>query len=216
MIKAILLPILALALAVLSAQIARAQGTVYISSLGPPSAGSASVGSDSWLAAGFGTGTNAGGYLLNSVQLALTNALGNPSGFTAMIYNEVGGKAPTPGSSLGTLSGSLDPVANGIYTYSPASSLTLLPNTAYFIVLTAGTPVTNGAYEWGFTSSSPPLSSDGWHEEAGFTSSSDGLHWLGFTAASAQFAIYATDVPEPSTLALLALGGFFLIRHRRK
>ena len=148
--KIIMSAILAFALAVLSPQIAQAQGPLYVSSLGLTSSGSSSVGSDSWLATDLWTGPNAGGYLLNSVQLALGDASGNPSGFTAMIYN-VNPHIVTsavPGSSLDTLNGSLDPVAAGIYTYSPASSLTLSPSTMYFIVLTAGTAVANGAYAW--------------------------------------------------------------------
>jgi hypothetical protein len=215
--KNIMLAILAFPLAGVSPQAAHAQGTVYVSSLGLPSTGSASVGSDSWLAADFGTGTNAGGYLLNSVQLALTNASGNPSGFTAMIYN-VNPKSTAgaePGSSLGTLNGSLEPVAGGIYTYSPASGLTLSPTTEYFIVLTAGTAVANGAYEWSYTSTRAPTLSGGWNGDHILLSSSDGLRW-GPGPGNGQFAISATDVPEPSTLGLLAMAGFFLVRQRRK
>ena len=215
--KAILLPILALALAGLSPQAAQAQGTVYVSSLGLPSTGSAPVGNDSWLAEDIRTGTNADGYLLNSVQLALTNASGNPSGFSAMIYNVnpliVSGAAP--GINLGTLNGSLDPVAAGIYTYSPASSLTLSPSPEYFIVLTAGTGVSDGAYQWSNTSTRAPTLSGGWNGNHILLSSSDGAKW-GPGPGYAQFAIAAIAVPEPSTLALLVLGGFFLVRHRRK
>jgi hypothetical protein len=214
--KIIMLAIPAFALAVLSPQIAQAQGTLYVSSLGLTSSGSASVGSDSWLAADFATGTNAGGYLLNSVQLALADASGNPSGFTAMLYTAIVGRAVAVGSSLGTLNGSLNPVAGGIYTYSPSSNLLLPPNTVYFIVLTAGTAVANGPYEWSFTSTYPPVSSGGWHGGDAFLFSSDGLLWQGTAGSYAQFGINASAVPEPSTLGLLALGGFFLFWHRRK
>src|ERR1035441_10574072 len=130
--RAILLAIPVLALAVLSPHVAEAQGTLYVSNLGLTSSGSSPVGHDSWLAVDFRTGTNAGGYSLNSFQVALADASGNPSGFTAMLYTEVGDAAPLPGSSLGTLNGSLSPVTGGIYTYSPASDLVLLPNTPYF------------------------------------------------------------------------------------
>ena len=205
----------AFALAVLAPHIAQAQSTLYISSLAQTSSGSSSVGNDSWLAADFLTGTNVGGYSLNSFQLALTDASGNPSGFTAMLYSEGSVGAPLPGSSLGTLNGSLNPVAGGIYTFSPASNLALLPRTMYFIVLTAGTAVANGAYEWSFTSTYAPTLSGGWHGDDAFLSSSDGLHWH-FNSAYAQFGIYGSAVPEPSTLGLLALGGCFLVWRRRK
>src|ERR1039457_2359421 len=205
--RTILLAILALALGMFSPQSAQAQGTLYVSNLGLTSSGSSPVGNDSWLAVDFQTGTNAGGYSLNSFQLALTDASGNPSGFTAMLYTQHGAANPEPGSSLGTLDGSLNPVTGGIYTYSPASNLALSPSTVYFIVLTAGTAVANGAYEWSVTSTSAFTSSGGWHGGDGLFPSSDGLNW-GYTHVYAQFAIYATAVPEPSTLGLLALGGF--------
>jgi len=217
--KIILLAISAFALAVLSPHIAQAQGTLYVSSLGLTSSGSASVGSNSWLAAYLLTGTNAGGYLLNSVELALADASGTPSGFTAMIYNYNPhiGVAVLPGSSLGTLNGSLNPVAGGIYTYSPASTLTLSPSTSYFIVLTAGTAVANGAYEWSFASTGAPTLSGGWIAAGPLLSSSDGLNWGSLASVVPQFAIYATPpVPEPSTLGLFVLGGFLLVWHRRK
>lgn len=216
--KALIPAILALAVGLLSPQTAQAQGTIYVSSLGLPSTGSASVGSDSWLAEGFRTGTNAAGYLLNSVQLALGDAVGNPSGFTAMIYNQnpdivIGA---FPGSSIGTLNGSLDPVAGGIYTYTPGSSLTLSPMSNYFLVLTAGTVVADGAYQWSLATPQNPASSGGWSGYGIPFASSDGLSWGPGPVGTVQFAISATAIPEPSGVGLLALGGFFLIWHHRK
>jgi len=139
--------VIVFAVGLFAPRIATAQGTVtYLSNLGQASAGSLAVGSDSWLAASFITGTNASGYSLNSIQLAMTDASGNPSGFTAMLYSAIGVTGVFPGSSLGTLNGSLNPVSGGIFTYTPASNPTLLPSTGYFIVLTAGTAIANGAY----------------------------------------------------------------------
>src|SRR5580692_4340595 len=84
----------------LAPRITHAQGTVYVSSLSPTSTASLPVGSDYWLAAGFFVGNNAGEYVINSVQLAMTDATGDPSGFTVMIYSATIGT--NPGSSLGT------------------------------------------------------------------------------------------------------------------
>ena len=213
----LILAILVFASALWSPQIAQAQGTVYVSNLGLPSAGSVSVGNNSWLATDFETGTNAGGYLLNSVQLALTDATGNPSGFSAMIYdvNPKSIAGAEPGSSVCALNGSLDPVGAGIYTYSPASSLMLSPSTEYFIVLTAGTAVADGAYQWSVTSTDAPTLSGGWNGAHIPLSSSDGVNWGPFASTYAQFAISGTPVPEPSTLGLLALGGCLLVWRRR-
>jgi hypothetical protein len=216
--KIIMAPMLAFAVVVLSTQMAQAQGTLYFSNLGQPSAGSAPVGSDSWVAADIQTGTNAGGYLLNSVQLALADAMGNPSAFTVMLYASGPPTGYYPGGRLGTLNGSLDPVASGIYTYSPTPNLSLSPHTVYWVVLTAGTPVADGAYEWSFTSI-PIGGSGGWIGTGTVLSSSDGLSWgTRISGARAQFAMYATDlpVPEPSMLGLLALGGGFLVWRWRK
>jgi hypothetical protein len=70
----------------LAPQITQAQGTIYLSNLGSESGSGLAVGSDSWQAEPFKTGTNAGGYVLDSVQLAMVNDFGIPSGFEAMVY----------------------------------------------------------------------------------------------------------------------------------
>ncbi len=125
---------------ILAPQIIQAQGTMtYLSNLGQPSDGSNTVGNDSWLAALFYTGTNSTGYTLNSIQLGMADASGNPSNFMVMLYSAVGVTGIFPGSSLGTLDGSLNPTTAGIYTFTTASNLMLSPDTQYFIVLTAGT-----------------------------------------------------------------------------
>ena len=69
----------------------QAQGPfTYLSSFSQSSAGSRAVGSDSWLAATFTSGTNPGGYLLNSVQLGLADAI------TALAFASIG-MIVTPG-----------------------------------------------------------------------------------------------------------------------
>jgi hypothetical protein len=131
----------------LSPQTAFSQGTVYLTSLGQPSIGSAAVASDSWQAEVFSTGKNPGGYVLDSVQLAMTPASGAPDDFTVMLYTAGGNIAAAPGNSIGALSGSGDPSTGGLYTYT-ADSLELAPSTTYFIVVTAGTASSAGAYAW--------------------------------------------------------------------
>ena len=204
--------IVCLAVAVSVPQITQAQGTTtYLSNLDQPSSGSLPVGSNSWLAIEIITGGNRAGYSLDSIQLAMTDASGNPSGFTVMLCSN----AFDPGPVLGTLNGSLSPVSSGIYTYTPASNLTLKPG-PYFIVVTAGTAVVDGAYGWSLAGAPPYNPVSGWVEVGGIFTSSNGSSWPLPTDGYFQFAISATAVPEPSTLGLLALGGFFLVRHRRK
>ena len=105
---------------------------------------------------------NAGGYSLDSIQLGMADASGTPSNFMVMLYTAYIGGATIPGSSLGTLDGSLNPTTAGIYTFTTASNLMLSPNTIYFIVLTAGTTVANGAYEWNYENTSSYNPSDNW------------------------------------------------------
>ena len=209
------------AVGLLAPQILQAQGTVYVSNLGQGigEIGVGSVGSNSWLAAGFNTGSSFGGYMLNSVQLEMGNAFGSPSGFTALIY--AANAAINPGSMIGTLSGSSDPATGGIYTYAPAANLTLSPSTLYFIVLTAGTPFFSGAagpplgYEW---NSGPNYNSvGGWiGADGSFFSSNYGLSWNSVSGNYLQYAIDATAIPEPGVLSLLGLGGLGFLWQRRR
>ncbi len=216
-------------LGVLAQQVSQAQGIVYLSNLGQTSTGGTTVGSDSWLATQFITGFNAGGYSLNSIQLAMADAVGDPGGFTATLYTFGGSLAGAqyPGVSLGDLNGSVNPATGGLYTYTPTSDLILSPNTSYFIVLAAGTAVAAGAYEWSVetTSSDNFSSSDDW---AGFVSfeSSAGSSWKTIGGSYPnfivpQYAINATAIPEPGVLSLFGLGCVFLFgifcrrRHQR-
>src|SRR5258705_1367541 len=81
----------------------QAQGTTYISNLGQASGGSVVVGSDSWRAESFLTGTNPGGYTLDSIQLLTTLASGNPSGFSISVYSSNAMNFRYPGNSIGPL-----------------------------------------------------------------------------------------------------------------
>jgi hypothetical protein len=128
--------ILFASVSLLLTDMAQAQSTLYISNLGQTPTGSAAIGSDSWIAQGFGTGSDAGGYILNSVQLLMDGASGDPNGFTISIYNKSGN---SPQDNLGNLVGS-DPLAGGIYSYT-ASDIILSPSTAYYIVITAAMPI---------------------------------------------------------------------------
>jgi hypothetical protein len=139
-----------------------------------------------------------------------------------MIYTEVGFTGDFPGSSLGTLDGSLNPASSGVYTYTDDSNIILAPNVFYFIVLTAGTLVANGAYQWSLAGANSYNPTGGWGVIGGnstaFYSSVNGSSWNPIGFSFPQFAINATTVPEPSSEILLGLGGVFfgLVRWQAK
>ena len=206
-------------------QILRAQGIMtYLSSLDQASAGSLAVGSNSWVAFGFQTGSDASGYVLNSVQMAMTDASGNPSGFTVFLYSASpfpgAGIVWAPGGEIGTINNSLSPTTGGIYTFSAVSNLTLAPNENYFIVLTSGTAVANGAYEMSYTGATNNILNNGWVGYSGvWTSTNGAVHLPPFSQNYdnlALFALNATTIPEPGVLSMLGLGGLAFLWHRRK
>jgi len=187
-----------------------AQGTIYYSNLGATPTVSAAIGSDFWVAQPFFTGTNAAGYFLNSVELLMASASGNPAEFALHIYSSNPSTFELPGNNLAILNG-LDPLSGGIYGYNSLSSLILSPSTAYFIVATANTPLTVGAFNWSATRSDDSVTGiEGWGRYTYYYSSAGGQIWHFSREYNFQFAINATAVPEPSALALAGIGGLLL------
>jgi hypothetical protein len=188
---------LGLALGLLTQQVAQSQGAItYLSNLGGPS-----VTNISNARSGFITGNNAGGYILNAVQLAMNNPVGNPNDFTVSIYevtNPTGGSGLPGEDFVGTLNGS-DPLRAGVYTYVPTSQLILLPDSDYQLTEAGGG---SGSFEWSVTMGSQYfISLGGW---------SDGDSLFG-----PQYSVIATPVPEPNFCCLFALGGLGIFFHRR-
>ena len=192
----------------------QAQGITFLSNLGQTATGNLPIGSDSWLAIPFITGNNTSGYTFNSIQFAMTDATGNPSDFTVSLDTGFIDFI-SPGSTLGTLKGSMNPVAGGIYTFTTASSITLLSGKQYFIVLTAGTAVANGAYDLNYAGGFSYDQNGNWYagNVAGGTLSisTDGSSWQQGAFIGPQYAITAAPIPEPSSEMLLGLGGILLL-----
>jgi hypothetical protein len=202
--------ILILVAALLLPVVTRAQGTLYLSNLGEGSSDSVAVANNAWAAAYFQTGFNPGGFTLNSIQLLMTAASGNPNSFSVSIYDGVT-RNGLLGNYLGSLSGP-DPAAGGVFSYTPTSTITLDYLTGYYIVVTAATASANGSYSWS-QADSDNYSTALWPDSYGSHISTDGINWTG-AGLPFQFSIYATATPEPSELALGALGALFLGFHR--
>ena len=220
--KKIISGIIAGVFGLLTPQRVPAQGTMYLSNLEQASIGSLAVGSNSWVAGIFVVGNNPGGYVLDSVELAMANASGNPSGLQVMIYSSGGGGFAPPKTYVGTLSGSLDPVTAGEYTFTPSAPITFLPGGGYSIVLTSGTAVADGAYEWSYGGANSYNPTGGWSTlpggAAGAWTSSNGSipSWVRNGSAFPQFGIEANPVPEPGLLSFFVLGGLHFVWQRRK
>ena len=191
------------------------QGTIFVSNLGQPSAGSLTVGSDSWLAAVYWHGKQSRRICArfravgHDASLRVSQRFHGDALFSGRWRSSSSWKQPRHPDCFVS-----DPMAGGLYTYT-ASGLTLSPETDYFIVLTAGTRLASGAYAWSFENTSTGSSSGGWGTDLPTLQSSDGLTWGSRPFDYPQFALSATAVPEPETLYLLGLPGLLFIAWRR-
>jgi hypothetical protein len=205
-------PTVGLLILTATVQMAQAQGTLYLSTLEQNQNQSYVIGNNLWLAQGIETGTDSGGYVLNSVQLEMVAATGNPSGFIVSIYSALNGD---PSTDLGALNGSSNPSSAGLYTYT-ASSISLAPSTEYFIVATDATPTTQGYYVWSDTLFDASYTSvNDWSIQENLTSP-NGSTWGGARNAGYQIEINATVIPEPSTWAMFVTGGIAILVGRRR
>ena len=194
--------------------LSHAQNIIYVTNLGDAPGGSTAIGNNSWIAQEFtwegtfvnGTETTPN-LTLNSVQLLMDSASGNPSGFTVSIYSSHDNLLL--GDSLGTLSGSSNPSSAGIYTYT-TPGITLSPATSYFVAVTAATPTSQGAYNWSFVAApGDEIANSNLVINDIYYGSSDGSSWTEHLRQEVfQMAIYGTPIPEPQSAALLGLGTF--------
>jgi len=182
-----------------------AGAVTYLSSLGVPNEGGYGIGTN-WLAQSFQTGTNSGGYSLNSITLLMDGTIGSPTGFALRVYSNV---CVVPGAPLEILAGNSDPqVYDALYSYT-SSNLLLQPTTTYWLVASATTP----SYVWSATHAQNYTSADGWHlDTVGNSRAVYDPVKQKWTAASVttfgttKFIVDATPVPEPGSGALAALG----------
>jgi hypothetical protein len=190
-----------------------AQGQLFLSNIGEPPSGYVAVGADSLIAAPFFTGNDLRGYFLHSIQLLMNGPTGSPNNLSLSIHQV--SRAGGPGTLVGQLTGPA-PSEAGIFTFTPASSIPLSPLTIYRLKLSGDTPVAIGSFSWDVTSSPSFESEQGWRPGTGYDYSADGIDWNVATSTRLQFAINATIVPEPSSLALCLTAGIIAVSRRAR
>jgi hypothetical protein len=163
----------------------------------------------------FFTGATAPGYRLNSVTLHLAGAAGTPGDFVLELYEgPVSGVAVGP---IGEFTVSSNPVAAGHHTFNFADDLILGPGTRYMIVASApdvaGNTVSRYGWHLGNFQGSP---AGAWGINGQWVSSIGAASWAPVRSGPFQFAIDATAVPEPASVALAAIGFTLLAIVRRR
>jgi hypothetical protein len=198
--------VLVTVIGLLSLPMMQAQDVFYISDMGTSSTGSGMIGSNSWFAQTFVTGSKASGYVLNSIQLLMDAPAGTPGGFNVSIYSKSGDPhsehelGDSPQNNLGSFIGS-EPTTPGIFDYTNPG-IVLAPSTWYYVVLTAATSTNAGSYIWSATSGLIQANQFTIQDE--FFSSSNGLNWTWYPRQKTfQLALYAGAVPAPN----LSIGG---------
>ncbi len=161
----------------------------------------------------FTTGSNAGGYTLDSVTVAIESIAGSPGDLVVGIHAASGAD---PAELLEDLAGA-DPGAAGNHTFTSAGTH-LDANTTYHIQLSSPTSSSGNSYIFEYTYSSAQTSSDGWEiANSSRESSNSGGSWSNFsTGRMHRFSIQATPVPEPHEYAMFAgLGLIGFVAARR-
>jgi hypothetical protein len=164
-----------------------------------------------WVATPFRTGANPA--QVDSLSLyESTSQTPGAGSFWVSIYSD---NKSLPGSALpgGILNGPAMPQGDGYQTYAAIQSLTLAPNTLYWVVAASDAPLNYEAYNWGAAADTSYTSAAGWSYFGNYyaQTSDKGAtwsiqSWYQTDGGPQLLAINGTIVPEPSTLAFAGLG----------
>jgi hypothetical protein len=182
---------------------------------GGPVVGKLGPGIDGLGAVGFSTGATT--TALVDVRIPVIQRGGNSaSGFTVALFSGIGAGGPT--GLVGNLVGDSSPVDGFTYSYSPVNSVSLLPNTQYWVVVSAPTTPALTFFTLGGTHSTGEDSGGlpGWSiSDVRWGSGNGGVTWGSSPNSLIKVAITVDSVGVPEStgfevlfLAIAALGLF--------
>lgn len=203
-------------MATLAASASLSQAVVLFSSIGTTAGTTSNItdGNNAGKALNFVTASG-DDYSLDTVRLSLSGATTDElNNVNLAIWSDDGTSAP-----IGTLLSDLSYTGNStgnIFEFAPDSAITLAANTTYWVAL-ASFDNTGESVGWeSFTEAATGTASNtaGLFATGG-TGSNPGA-WTSSSGLLNAFEVNGTVVPEPSSAALLGLGGLALILRRRK
>ena len=176
--------------------------------LDPPYRQNGTVFNDQQTLKGMGLQMKSDAYTFDRFSVVLEYMSGQPQA-TGHIYADDG--LSRPGVELMTLNAVQPLSGEQAYDFVPPSPFTLAANTKYWFVVSDGPTV--GWFRW--DRRDPTVNPTG--VPADFVSyqlSEDGgAHWA-YSSILCATEVHGTYIPEPATLALVALGGLALVRRR--
>jgi hypothetical protein len=170
-------------------------------------------GSNSGKAVNFvmGSGSN---YKLTSVVLGLDNISASATPSVAL-WSDDGTSNPI-GSLLETLSNP-GTLVTGANTFTSSLGTTLNASTTYWIVVTEDDPDELVTFDWvGGTDDSVTSDIGASHTGRFYGKPGEEASWYKTSSVLNQIQVYATAIPEPATMSLVAISGLALMLWRRK
>jgi hypothetical protein len=159
----------------------------------------------------FTTGSNAGGYTINSITLLFGNSYNTTGTFTLYLCPEIEEAVPDKASGLNI--GEISSAINSQKTFTISGGFDATPDTTYWIV---GTSDVEG-FSWVASSNLTVVGEAGWSFGTTAYINSDDYSIGGTpgTPTTQMFSINAEAIPEPATMGLISLIGIATLATKR-